>query len=57
VQQGLLLETVRGVTFSSARREVLSGVFAISALVRFLFVSGRGKIGYTGNPLQGSLVD
>lgn len=30
VQQGLLLDTVRGVTSSSARREVPSGVFGIS---------------------------
>ena len=30
VQQGLLLDTVRGITSSSARREVPSGVFGIS---------------------------
>jgi len=51
VQQGLLLDTIRGVTSSSARREVPSGVFGISTPGPLDSSSGakRGKIGYTGN--------
>ena len=51
VQQGLLLDTVRGVTSSGARREVPSGVFGISTPGPLDTSSGakRGKIGYTGN--------
>jgi len=51
MQQGLLLDTVRGVTSSSARREVPSGVFGISTPGPLDTSSGakRGKIGYTGD--------
>ena len=51
IQQGLLLDTVRGVTSSGARREVPSGVFGISTPGPLDTSSGakRGKIGYTGN--------
>ena len=51
VQQGLLLDTVRGVTSSSARREVPSGVFGISTPGPLDTSAGakRGKIGYAGN--------
>ena len=51
VQQGLLLDTIRGVTSSSARREVPSGVFGISTPGPLDDSAGakRGKIGYTGN--------
>jgi len=51
VQQGLLLDTTRGVTSSSARREVPSGVFGISTPGPLDDSPGakRGKIGYTGN--------
>jgi predicted chitinase len=49
--QGLLLDTVRGVTSSSARRETPSGVFGISTPGPLDTSNGakRGKIGYTGN--------
>ena len=49
--QGLLLDTVRGVTSSSARREVPSGVFGISTPGPLDTSPGakRGKIGYEGN--------
>jgi predicted chitinase len=51
VQQGLLLDTARGVTSSSARREVPSGVFGISTPGPLDDSPGakRGKIGYEGN--------
>ena len=51
LQQGLLLDTVRGVTSSSARREVPSGVFGISTPGPLDDSPGakRGKIGYNGN--------
>ena len=51
VQQGLLLDTARGVTSSSARREVPSGVFGISTPGPLDDSAGakRGKIGYEGN--------
>jgi hypothetical protein len=46
--QGLLLDTVRGVTSSSARREVPSGVFGISTPGPLDSSTGakRGEIGY-----------
>jgi predicted chitinase len=49
--QGLLLDPVRGVTSSSARREVPSSVFGISTPGPLDASGGakRGKIGYTGN--------
>ena len=49
--QGLLLDTIRGVTSSSARREVPSGVFGISTPGPLDTSPGakRGTIGYTGN--------
>lgn len=49
--QGLLLDTVRGVTSSSARREVPSQVFGISTPGPLDDSPGakRGKVGYTGN--------
>lgn len=51
VQQGLLLDTTRGVTSSSARREVPSGVFGISTPGPLDDSPGakRGKLGYEGN--------
>lgn len=51
VQQGLLLDTARGVTSSSARREVPSGVFGISTPGPLDDSPGakRGKLGYEGN--------
>lgn len=51
MQQGLLLDTVRGVTSSGARREVPSGVFGISTPGPLDDSPGakRGKIGYNGN--------
>lgn len=51
LQQGLLLDTVRGVTTSGARREVPSGVFGISTPGPLDDSPGakRGKIGYNGN--------
>lgn len=51
VQQGLLLDTARGVTSSSARREVPSGVFGISTPGPLDSSPGAktGKIGYDGN--------
>lgn len=49
--QGLLLDTTRGVTSSSARREVPSGVFGISTPGPIDDSPGarRGKLGYDGN--------
>lgn len=49
--QGLLLDNVRGVTSSSARREVPSSVFGISTPgpVDTSPGSKQGKLGYTGN--------
>lgn len=51
VQQGLLLDTIRGVTSSSARREVPSAVFGISTPGPLDDSPGakKGKIGYAGN--------
>lgn len=51
LQQGLLLDTVRGVTSSGARREVPSAVFGISTPGPLDDSPGakRGKIGYEGN--------
>jgi putative chitinase len=49
VEQGLLLDTVRGVTSSSARREVPSGVFGISTPGPLDENGRKGKIGYAGN--------
>ena len=48
LEQGLLLDTVRGVTSSSARREVPSGVFGISTPGPLDTSTGakRGQIGY-----------
>jgi predicted chitinase len=50
LQQGLLLDTIRGVTSSSARREVPSGVFGISTPGPLDTSSGakRGNVGYGG---------
>jgi len=50
MQQGLLLDTIRGVTSSSARREVPSSVFGISTPGPLDDSPGakRGKIGYEG---------
>jgi len=49
--QGLLLDTIRGVTSTSARREVPSSVFGISTPGPIDTSPGakRGKIGYSGN--------
>ena len=49
MQQGLLLDTIRGVTSSSARREVPSGVFGISTPGPLDTSAGakRGAIGYS----------
>lgn len=51
LQQGLLLDTVRGVTSSGARREVPSAVFGISTPGPLDSSPGakRGKLGYEGN--------
>ena len=49
VEQGLLLDTIRGVTSSSARREVPSGVFGISTPGPLDDAGKKGKIGYSGN--------
>jgi len=51
LQQGLLADNVRGVTSSSARREIPSGVFGISTPGPLDDSPGakRGKIGYEGN--------
>jgi lysozyme len=51
LSQGLLLDDIRGVTSSSARREVPSSVFGISTPGPLDTSAGakRGKIGYTGN--------
>jgi len=47
--QGLLLDTVRGVTSSSARRETPSAVFGISTPGPLDPNGKKGKIGYEGN--------
>ena len=49
--QGLLLDTIRGVTSSSARREIPSGVFGISTPGPLDTSHGApmGKIGYEGS--------
>jgi hypothetical protein len=51
LQQGLILDTVRGVTSSSARREIPSQVFGISTPGPVDTSNGapRGKIGFDGN--------
>ncbi len=51
LQQGLLADTIRGVTSTSARREVPSAVFGISTPGPLDDSPGakRGKIGYDGN--------
>jgi len=49
VEQGLLLDTVRGVTSSGARREVPSSVFGISTPGPLDENGRKGKIGYSGN--------
>ena len=51
VQQGLLLDTIRGVTSSSARRELPSHVFGISTPGPLDTSAGAktGKLGYEGN--------
>ena len=51
VQQGLLLDTIRGVTSSSARRELPSHVFGISTPGPLDTSPGAktGKLGYEGN--------
>ena len=51
LQQGLLLDRVRGVTSSSARREVPSYVFGISTPGPLDTSPGakRGKVGFSGN--------
>lgn len=51
LKQGLLADTVRGVTSSSARRETPSAVFGISTPGPVDTSDGakKGKIGYTGN--------
>ena len=51
LQQGLLADNIRGVTSSSARREVPSAVFGISTPGPLDSSPGakRGKIGYDGN--------
>lgn len=49
VEQGLLLDTIRGVTSSSARREVPSQVFGISTPGPLDPNGRKGKIGYRDN--------
>jgi predicted chitinase len=53
LEQGLLLDTIRGVTSSSARREVPSGVFGISTPGPVDDSPGakKGKIGYDAGTL------
>jgi uncharacterized protein YaiE (UPF0345 family) len=51
LQQGLLLDRVRGVTSSSARREVPSYVFGISTPGPLDANGKKGKIGFAGNDL------
>ena len=48
-KQGLLLDNVRGITSSSARREVPSMVFGISTPGPLDPNGKKGKIGYAGN--------
>lgn len=48
-RQGLLLDNVRGVTSSSARREVPSMVFGISTPGPLDPDGKKGKVGYVGN--------
>lgn len=47
--QGLLLDTIRGVTSSSARRETPSNVFGISTPGPLDSNGKKGKLGYEGN--------
>ena len=47
--QGLLLDNIRGVTSSSARREVPSSVFGISTPGPLDSNGKKGKVGYAGN--------
>jgi hypothetical protein len=49
LEQGLLLDTVRGTTSSSARREVPSGVFGISTPGPLDPNGPKAKIGYSGD--------
>ena len=51
MEQGLLLDTVRGVTTSGARRELPSHVFGISTPGPLDLSAGakKGKLGYDGN--------
>ena len=49
LEQGLLLDTVRGATSSSARREVPSGVFGISTPGPLDPKGPKAKIGYSGD--------
>lgn len=53
LQQGLLLDTIRGVTSSGARREAPSSVFGISTPGPLDTSSGakKGKIGYSGGTM------
>lgn len=52
LQQGLLLDTIRGVTSSSARREVPSQVFGISTPGPLDPNGRKGNIGYADNVTQ-----
>ncbi len=54
LQQGLLLDTVRGITSSSARREVPSNVFGISTPGPLDNSDGarKGRIGYKNNSIE-----
>lgn len=49
LEQGLLLDTIRGVTSSSARREVPSGVFGISTPGPLDLDGPKARVGYTGD--------
>ncbi len=49
LEQGLLLDTIRGVTSSSARREVPSGVFGISTPGPLDPDGPKARIGYSGD--------
>jgi predicted chitinase len=49
LEQGLLLDTVRGVTSSSARREAPSSVFGISTPGPVDPEGKKGELGYTGD--------
>jgi hypothetical protein len=52
LEQGLILDTTRGVTSSSARREVPSSVFGISTPGPLDPNGKKGKIGYEGSKLS-----